>query len=69
MYTEIKPAHELNTAIKQKLKEARDKDPQSAFSAIWDRVRRENPELFGKLKVADCEAKDRQADEEPKTET
>jgi hypothetical protein len=56
MYSEIHPVHEVNTAIKQTLKETRDKDPRSAFSAIWDRARRDNPELFGKLEAADCEA-------------
>ena len=59
MYSEIHLAPEISLAIKQKLKEARDKDPRSSFSAIWDRVRKENPELFGKL-----EAKDRQAEEQ-----
>ena len=59
MYSEIHLAPEISLAIKQKLKEARDKDHRSSFSAIWDRVRKENPELFGKL-----EAKDRQAEEQ-----
>jgi hypothetical protein len=59
MYSEVHLAPEINLAIQRKLKEARDKDPRSAFSAIWDRVRKENPELFGKL-----EAKNRQAEEQ-----
>ena len=62
MYSEVHLAPETSLAIQQKLKEARDKDPGSAFSAIWDRARRENPELFGKLEAADCEAEDRHAD-------
>jgi hypothetical protein len=60
MYSEIHLPQEVNLAIQRKLKEARDKDPRSAFSAIWDRVRKENPELFGKLG-----AEDRQAEREP----
>jgi hypothetical protein len=58
MYSEIRLSPEINLAIQQKVKAARAQDPRSAFSAIWDRVRKDNPELFGKL-----EAKDRQADE------
>ena len=62
MYSEVHLAPEISLAIKQKLKEARDKDSTSAFSAIWDRVRRENPELFGKLEAADCKTEGGQAD-------
>jgi hypothetical protein len=56
MYSEVHLAPEISLAIKQKLKEARDKDPRSAFSAIWDRVKKENPDLFAKLQAADNEA-------------
>src|SRR5215471_17091185 len=66
MYSEVNIAPEINLAIQQKLRLARDKDPRSSFSAIWFRVQRGNPELFGKLEAADCEAEDRQADREPK---
>ena len=67
MYSEVNIAPEINLAIQQKLRLARDKDPSSSFSAIWFRVQRGNPELFGKSEAADCEAEDRQADEgEPK---
>ena len=59
MYSEVHIAPEINLAIQQKLRKAREQDPRSAFSAIWDRVRKENPELFGKL-----EAKNRQAEEQ-----
>ena len=67
MYSEVHIAPEINLAIQQKLRKAKEQDPRSACSAIWDRVRKENPELFGKLEAADCEAEDRQADQrEPK---
>jgi hypothetical protein len=66
MYSEVNIAPEINLAIQQKLRLARDKDPRSSFSAIWFRVQRGNPELFGKLEAADCEGEDRQADREPK---
>ena len=56
MYSEIHLAPEISLAIKQKLKEARDKDPRSSFSAIWGRVRKDNPDLFAKLQAADNEA-------------
>ena len=61
MYSEVHLAPEINLAIQQKLQLARDRDTRSSFSAIWDRARKENPELFGKL-----EAEDRQAEREPK---
>jgi len=63
MYSEVHIAPEINLDIQQKLRLARDKDPSSSFSAIWFRVQRGNPELFGKSEAADCEAEDRQADE------
>jgi hypothetical protein len=50
---------EVNRAIQQKLKTARDKDPRSSFQAIWDRVRKENPEIFRKLQAADRMEEDR----------
>ena len=57
---------EISQAIHQKLREAREKDSRSAFSALWQRVQRENPELFGKLEAADCEAEERQTERELK---
>ena len=48
----------MSLAIKRKLKEARDKDSHSSFSAIWNRVQKENPDLFAKLQALDKKADD-----------
>jgi hypothetical protein len=56
MYSEVHLAPEISLAIKRKLKEARDKDSRSSFSAIWNRVQKENPDLFAKLQALDKKA-------------
>lgn len=60
---------EINATIQKLLKEARDKDPKSAFSAIWERVRKENPKLFGDLEAQEWMEYDKAEQAERETNT
>jgi hypothetical protein len=49
---------EISLAIHQALQEAAQQLPKAAFSAVWDRAKKDNPELFGKLQAYDWMADD-----------
>src|SRR5262245_58133203 len=55
---------EINATIQKLLKEARDKDKTSSFSAIWERVKKENPKLFGDLEAQDWMEDDKAEEQE-----
>jgi hypothetical protein len=54
----------INATIQKLLKEARDKDPHSSFQTLWDRVRKENPKLFGDLEAQDLMEDDKAKEQE-----
>jgi hypothetical protein len=69
MYSEIKP----NTAEKQelarrKLVQTLKDNPKLSMNACWDKVKKENPQLFGELQAADWMEENR-AEEQEKGET
>jgi hypothetical protein len=67
MYSEVHIAPEINLAIQQKLRKAERTRPALRILGDLGSCPNRDPELFGKLKAADREAEDRQADErEPK---
>ena len=69
MYSELKlNTPEVQELARQKLAQAVKDHPNLSVQARWNKVKSENPELFGKLQARDWEADD-EAEEREREET
>ena len=67
MYSELKlNTTELQELAGQKITQAVKDHPNLSVQARWNRVKSENPELFGKLQARDWEADDEAEEREAK---